>query len=91
VSRGEAAALAAVGALAVAVALISPWSPLVQATAPEGQQGLTWAPWAPVAHYARGGLYHPPLCGEGRSNLIRHGWAWIYAPPSEITDPGLES
>lgn len=71
-------------------AMLSPWSPLAKAAVPQGWAGATWSPSAPrPPHYDRGGLYHPPVCGEGRTDLIRHGWPWMDRPPSEVTSPGV--
>lgn len=89
-SQGQAFLLAGVVLGAVAVVLLSPWSPLVQHAAPDGLEGVTWSPPQPLKpHLARGGLFHPPLAGEGRTGLMVHGWAWISAPPSEVTGPGV--
>lgn len=84
----------ALGFAAVAVLLgfiMSPWSPLTQkAAVGAGWEGTTWSPQQPrVGHYARGGLYHPATCGEGRTGLLMHGWGWIADPPSERTLPGV--
>ena len=70
---------------------LSPMSPLAkQAAVGTGWEGTTWSPQQPrVGHYAQGGLYHPAVCGEGRTNLLRHGWDWIATPPSEVTVPGV--
>ncbi len=87
-SRQDAALLAALGAVVLAVAFLSPLSPLVKRTAPDGLQGVVWAPYDPQPHVARGGLYHPPLCGQGRTALLENGWAWITNPPSEQTGAG---
>jgi hypothetical protein len=87
-TREQAAMLAAAGLAALAVAFLSPLSPLVRKTAPDGLQGVTWAPFNPQPHQARGGLYHPPLCGQGRTALLENGWAWITNPPSEQTGAG---
>jgi len=84
----DAALLAALGAVALAVAFLSPLSPLVKRTAPDRLQGVTWAPYSPQPHVARGGLLHPPLCGQGRTALLENGWAWITNPPSEQTGAG---
>lgn len=75
-----------VGVAAVGLA-VSPLSPLAK-RAGDGQgvsglQGVTWSPARPQGHNARGGLWHPPLCGQGRTGLIQYGWAWIAQPPSE--------
>lgn len=86
--RQTACLLALGGAVALAVAFVSPLSPLVRKAAPEGWEGTTWSPFSPTAHVARGGLYHPPLCGQGRTGLIENGWAWITNPPSENTGAG---
>jgi hypothetical protein len=51
-------------------------------------EGVNWAPFDPQPHHARGGLYHPPLCGQGRTALLENGWAWITNPPSENTGAG---
>ena len=89
-NRQQAALILAMGLGAVIAVFLSPWSPLVQRSAPQGHEGQTWSPYAPrVPHYARGGLYHPPVCGEGRTALILHGWDWIASPPSEVTGPGV--
>jgi hypothetical protein len=82
-------AAAAVAAVLLVGVMLSPWSPLAQKAAPQGQEGLTWSPMAPRPHYARGGLFHPPVAGQGRTALIRNGWAWIADPPSEVTGPGV--
>jgi hypothetical protein len=87
-TRQQAAVLAAVGAVAVAVAFLSPWSPLARKAAPDGMEGVNWAPFDPQPHRARGGLYHPPLCGQGRTALLENGWQWITNPPSENTGAG---
>jgi hypothetical protein len=85
----DVAVLAVLGVLALGVCVVlSPWSPLVQKAAPEGQEGVTWSPNIVRAHVTRGGLYHPPVCGEGRTGLIEHGWDWISSPPSEVTGAG---
>lgn len=84
----NAALLAVGGAVALAVAFLSPLSPLVRKAAPEGLQGVTWNPYNPRPHVTRGGLYHPPLCGQGRTGLLENGWAWITNPPSEQTGAG---
>lgn len=89
-SREQLTAAAAVAAVLLLGVLISPWSPLVTKAAPQGQEGMTWSPMQPrVPHYARGGLWHPPTAGEGRTGLLKHGWAWIADPPSEVTGPGV--
>jgi hypothetical protein len=82
--------LLAAGAAAVLVLLAAPASPLAKrAAAVDGWTGTTWAPDKPrVPYYATGGLYHPPVAGEGRCGLLKHGWAWIADPPSERTGPG---
>jgi hypothetical protein len=87
-SRRDALVLAAVGAVALAVAFLSPWSPLARSASPDGLEGVRWAPYNPQPHQARGGLYHPPLCGQGRTALLENGWAWITNPPSEYTGAG---
>lgn len=76
---------------AVAVVMLSPMSPLTRkAAVTGGWEGTTWSPAQPrVPYYGRGGLYHPPVCGEGRTGLLRHGWGWIADPPSELTGPGV--
>jgi hypothetical protein len=79
------------GALAAVALLLAPKSPLAsQANAvSSGWTGTTWSPYTPrKPHYARGGLYHPAVCGEGRTALLAHGWGWIADPPSEQTGPG---
>lgn len=92
-NRDTALLLGAAVAVALGFMLVSPWSPLVQQTAiAEGHEGTTWSPRNPrVPYYQRGGLYHPPLTGQGRSGLILNGWAWIADPPSEVTGPGVSS
>jgi hypothetical protein len=91
VSRDAATAAAAVAAVVLLAVLISPWSPLTRKAAPDGLEGTTWSPSQPrVGHYARGGLWHPPVAGQGRTALIRNGWAWIASPPSEVTGPGVD-
>lgn len=88
-NRDTALALAAVGAAAVIVFLASPLSPLAKQTnRTEGYQGVTWSPRGPAAHHTRGGLFHPPAAGEGRTGLICWGWDWIASPPGEA-QPGL--
>jgi hypothetical protein len=91
VNRDTAIVLLAAGVAAAAVILLAPASPLAkQAAAAEGWQGTTWSPQRPrVPYYCRGGLYHPPVAGEGRTGLLEHGWAWIADPPSEATGPGV--
>jgi hypothetical protein len=84
----QARLLAALGLVAVAVAFLSPWSPLARQAAPDGLQGVRWSPYDPQPHVARGGLYHPRLCGQGRTALLENGWAWITNPPSEQTGAG---
>jgi hypothetical protein len=92
VNRDTAMILLAAGAAAVLVLLAAPVSPLAKrAAAIDGWTGTTWSPQNPrVPYYCRGGLYHPPVAGEGRSGLLRHGWAWISDPPSERTGPGTD-
>ena len=89
-NRDTAMLLLAAGAAAVLLLLIAPASPLARrAAAVDGWTGTTWAPDKPlVPHYCRGGLWHPPVAGEGRTGLIKHGWAWITDPPSERMGPG---
>jgi hypothetical protein len=85
VSRDDLVAVAVLGAAVVLLGLASPASPLAKA-AGSGVTGLddvTWAPRAPRMHKTRGGLFHPPACGEGRSCLMGWGWDWIAHPPSE--------
>lgn len=48
-----------------------------------GYQGLGWDGSRPWPYRARGGLFHPPACGEGRTGLINWGWDWIAYPPGE--------
>lgn len=50
-----------------------------------GYEGLSWHPGRAYAHHTRGGLFHPPACGEGRTGLIEWGWDWIACPPSETS------
>lgn len=89
-TRDQAALLALLGAAVILGVLASPWSPLARQAAPEGWEGTTWSPAKPrVPHYARGGLWHPPVAGQGRTALIRNGWDWIATPPSEVTGPGV--
>jgi hypothetical protein len=87
VDRDKALLCAAVVAAAAAGLLLSPLSPLARAAAGgpgvSGLEGVTWSPAKPAGHLAQGGLWHPPLCGQGRTGLIRYGWAWISQPPSE--------
>lgn len=91
-TRDQAVLLIAVAAAVALGVCFSPWSPVAQAAVPAGWTGTTWAPTLPQApHYSRGGLYHPAVCGEGRTALLRHGWAWISQPPSEETGPGVDS
>lgn len=85
--------IAAVAGLAAAVAL-SDWSPLTakanQQAVASGWAGTTWSPTQPrVPYYCRGGLFHPPLAGQGRSALIAEGWGWIADPPGEHSGPGV--
>jgi hypothetical protein len=89
-TRQTALLLLAAGAAAVLVLLLAPASPLARrAAAVDGWTGTTWAPAGPkVPYYCRGGLYHPPVAGEGRTGLLEHGWAWITDPPSEHAGPG---
>lgn len=87
-TREQALWLAVLGAAAVAVAFLSPWSPLARKASPDGMEGVTWSPVNPQPHRSRGGLYHPPLCGQGRTALIANGWAWITNPPSENVGAG---
>jgi hypothetical protein len=91
-TREQALVLAAVAVGAVLACMLSPWSPLAQQAAVQsGGQGTTWAPYHPrVPYYQRGGLYHPPVAGLGRTCLLLYGWDWIASPPSEITGPGVE-
>lgn len=89
-SREQALLVAGVVLGAIAMVLLSPWSPLTQKAAPQGQEGQTWGPGQPLVPYlARGGLYHPPLAGEGRTGLLAHGWEWIANPPAAVQGPGV--
>ena len=77
--------LGAVVAVGAVILLASPLSPVAQAAGGvSGLQGVTWSPQRPAGHQAIGGLWHPPTCGQGRTGLIRYGWAWISQPPSEM-------
>ena len=87
-SREQALLIGAVVLAFLAACLFSPWSPLARKAAPDGFQGSTWSPAQPYQHVTSGGLYHPQVCGEGRTGLIQHGWEWIANPPSEVTGPG---
>lgn len=83
--------LAAAAGGAAAVVLMSDWSPMARKAqaVSGGWQGTTWGPQTPrVPYYCRGGLYHPPVAGEGRTGLLMHGWGWIADPPSERSGPG---
>jgi hypothetical protein len=82
---------AVLAAAVLGFVFLSPWSPLVQKAAPDGLEGVTWSPHTLSPHRIRGGLFHPPVCGEGRTGLMAHGWAWISSPPSEVTGPGVTS
>lgn len=85
--------LLAAGAAAVGILLIAPMSPLSKRAAAEreGWAGTTWSPYKPrVPYYCRGGMYHPPVAGEGRTGLLAHGWGWISDPPTESTGVGVD-
>jgi hypothetical protein len=80
------------GAVAVGILLVAPLSPLSKHAQAEGEgwTGTTWSPYKPrKPYYCRGGIYHPPVAGEGRSGLLAHGWAWIADPPGEVTGAGF--
>lgn len=84
--QGLLAAVVVVGALVWVC--VSPWSPLASKASPDGFDDVTWSPSKPFQHKATGGLFHPAVCGRGRTELIRNGWGWISNPPSEQTGPG---
>lgn len=91
-SRDTATLIALAGAAAIAAVLLAPMSPLVKnaRALEQGWAGTVWSPYKPrVPHYARGGLYHPAVAGEGRTALLEHGWGWICDPPGEATGPGV--
>lgn len=89
-TQGQALGIGALIVGVLAFCVLSPWSPVARKAAGDGWDGVTWSPTQPLApHLARGGLWHPPLCGEGRTGLLQHGWAWVSEPPPEVQGPGV--
>jgi hypothetical protein len=91
-NRDTAYLIAAAAGAAAVYLLIGSSSPLAKKAnaVAQGWQGTTWSPYQPrVPYYCRGGLFHPPVAGEGRTGLLMHGWGWVANPPSEATGPGV--